>query len=397
LLNHEIRHYCNEKALRAAALELRDAGLLSTAIPGMDPEFLAEGFEGALSGAIVAYRNRAPFAYMTYAMPWKRFRAAIGPLSFGWLPFRQLRIFGIAGSPPNHVVDGFLRLLLVRKEWDIAEMFELAPHHALAGRLASLPLRRGCRIIRKDVPTIQVKLDDTFEDYLRNRFHKKARYNLKREVRLLEEAAPGEVEVKIFRSPDEAAPFLRDAESIARQTYQWKMGMTTVQMTPQSLRRLSHVARAGQWRSYILYIRGVPAAYCYATIRHGELAYETVGYDPQFVRLNPGKVLLFKILQELHESRAVGALDFGRGITDYKLLFANAERQLIDVSLFPNSPYSQFLWMLATAKDEGYRRLRPVLRHWLPWVKRKVQKTLGLLLPGIVQEHEILLKLASLD
>ena len=397
MFNYEVRHYCDEKALRAVALELRSAGLLSAAIPGLDPEFLAEGFEGALSGAIVACRDNAPFAYMTYAMPWKRFRAAIGPLSFGWLPFRQLRIFGIVGSPPNHVVDEFLRLLLARKEWDIAEMFELAPHHALAGRLASLPMRRGCRIIRKDVPTIQVKLEDTFEAYLHNRFHKKARYNLKREVRLLEEAAPGEIEVKVFRSAEQVAPFLRDAETIARLTYQWKMGMTTVQMTPEALQRVSYVARTGQWRSYILYIRGIPAAYCYATIRHGELAYETVGYDRQFAKLNPGKVLLFKILQDLHESRAVDALDFGRGITDYKLLFANAQRQLIDISLFPNSAYSQFLWMLATATDEGYRWLRPVLRHWMPWVKRKIQKTLGLLLPGIIEEHEILLKLAALD
>jgi len=203
--------------------------------------------------------------------------------------------------------------------------------------------------------------------------------------------------VKVFRSAEEVAPFLRDAETIARLTYQWKMGMTTVQMTPEALQRVSYVARTGQWRSYILYIRGIPAAYCYATIRHGELAYETVGYDPQFAKLNPGKVLLFKILQDLHESRAVDALDFGRGITDYKLLFANAQRQLIDISLFPNSAYSQFLWMLATATDEGYRWLRPVLRHWMPWVKRKIQKTLGLLLPGIIEEHEILLKLAALD
>ncbi|HKA31939.1 MAG TPA: GNAT family N-acetyltransferase [Candidatus Binatia bacterium] len=397
MFNYEVRHYCDEKALRAVALELRSARLLSSAIPGLDPEYLAEGFEGALSGAIVACRDKTPFAYMTYAMSWKRFRAAIGPLSFGWLPFRQLRIFGIVGSPPNHLVDEFLRLLLARKEWDVAEMFELAPDHALAGRLASLPMRRGCRIMRKDVPTIQVKLEDNFEAYLQNRLHKKARYNLKREVRLLDEAAPGEVEVKVFRSAEEVAPFLRDAEAIARLTYQWKMGMTTVQMTPRALQRVSCLARAGQWRSYILYIRGVPAAYCYATIRHGELNYETIGYDPQFAKLNPGKVLLFKILQDLHESRAVAALDLGRGITDYKLLFANAQRHLIDISLFPNSAYSQFLWMLATATDEGYRRLRPALRHWMPWVKRKIQKTLGLVLPGIVEEQELLLNLIALD
>jgi hypothetical protein len=397
LLNINVQQYCGEKALRVTALQLRTAGLLSTAFPGMDPEFLAEGFEGQNPGAMVACRESVPLAYMTYAVRLKHFRAAIGPLSFGHLPVKQLRIFGVIGSPPESVIDEFLRQLLVQKEWDVAEMVELAPHDPLAVRLASLRLPRGFRIIRKEVPTVQVKLDDTFEDYLHNRFHKKARYNLKREVRLLEEAAPGQVQMKIYRSPEDAAPFLRDAENIARRSYQWKMGMTTVHMTPENVQRMSYIARGGKLRSYILYIRGVPAAYCYASIRHGELAYQTVGYDPQFAKLNPGKVLLFKILEDLHKNRVVGALDFGRGITDYKLLFANAERPLIDLSLFPQNSYSQFLWLLATATDEGYRRLRPIVRQWMPWIKRKVQKTLGLLLPGLVEEHEILLNLTALN
>jgi len=397
LLNINVQHYCGEKALRCAALQLRSAGLLSTALPGLDPEFLAEGFEGQHSGAMVAYRESVPSAYLTYAVRSKGFRAAIGSLSFGHLPVKQLRIFGIVGSPPDNVIDEFLRQLLAQKEWDIAEMFEIAPHDPLAGRLAALRLPRGFRIIRKEVPTVQIKLDGTFEDYLNNRFHKKARYNLKREVRLLEEAAGGEVEIKIYRSPEDAAPFLKDAENIARLSYQWKMGMTTAHMTPENVQRLSYIARAGKLRSYILYIRGMPAAYCYATIRHGELAYETVGYNAQFTKLNPGKVLLYKILEDLHENRPVGALDFGRGITDYKLLFANAKRPLIDVSLFPPDGYSQFLWLLATATDEGYRRLRPIVRQWMPWIKRKVQKTLGLLLPGLVEEHEILLQLMALS
>ncbi|HEY1373658.1 MAG TPA: GNAT family N-acetyltransferase [Candidatus Binatia bacterium] len=370
---------------------------MSTAVPGMDPEFLAEGFEGQNSGAMVAYGDSAPLAYLTYAVRLKRFRAAIGPLSFGRLPVKQLRIFGLVGAPPDNVIDEFLRQLLVQKEWDIAEIIELAPHDPVAERLPSVPLPRGFRIIRKEVPTVQVKLDDTFEDYLHNRFHKKSRYNLKREVRLLEEAALGEVQVKIFRSPEDAAPFLRDAESIARLSYQWKMGMTTVHMTPENVQRMSYVARGGKLRSYILYIRGVPAAYCYATIRYGELAYQTVGYDPQFAKLNPGKVLLYKILEDLHENRIVGALDFGRGITDYKLLFANADRPLVDVSVFPHNPYSQFLWLLTTATDQGYRRLRPIVRQWMPWIKRKVQKTLGVLLPGFVEEHDLLFQLTALN
>lgn len=397
MLNINVQHYCGEKALRLAALRLRTDGLLSTAFPGMDPEFLAEGLEGQNAGAMVAYRDSVPLAYLTYAVRSTRFRAAIGPLSFGHLPVKQLRIFGVVGSPPDDVVDEFLRQLLHQQEWDVAEMIEVAAHDLLPERIASLPLPRGFRIIRRDVPTVQVKLDKTFDDYLHSRFHKKARYNLKREVRLLEEAAPGQTEMKIYRSPEDAAPFLRDAESIARRSYQWKMGMTTVHMTPENIHRMSYIARAGKLRSYILYIRGVPAAYCYATIRHGELAYQTVGYDPQFAKLNPGKVLLFKILEDIHKNRVVAALDFGRGITDYKLLFANADRSLIDINVFPNNPYSRFLWLLATATDEGYRRLRPIVRQWMPWIKRKVQKTIGLLLPGIVEEPEILFHLTALN
>jgi hypothetical protein len=398
-MDTEIRHYASREALRDLAPKLRAAGLPSATIPGMDAEFLAEDFEGEHSGAVVAYDDGVPFAYLTYAFSWKQFRPAVGPLSLGRLPVRQLRIFGLVGvrTIPDNLLDRFFELLLNQRGWHIGNILEVSPDDPLVRRLGSAQKRPRYRMIRKDVPTVQVKLDDTFESYLKKRFTKKARYNLRREVRLLDEAVAGDVEIKIYHSPADVEQFMRDAGSIARLTYQWKIGMNALRVTPQAVKKTSYLAAVGRWRSYILYIRGVPAAYCYATIRHGELSYDVVGYDPQFAKLNPGKVLLFKILEELHQSRIVDALDFGRGLADYKLLFANGTRPVVDLSLFPYNTYSQFLWLLAGATEVGYHCLHPLFRHWMPWIKRIVQRTLGVMFPTFIDETEIFFQLIILN
>jgi hypothetical protein len=124
------------------------------------------------------------------------------------------------------------------------------------------------------------------------------------------------------------------------------------------------------------------------------LSYDNVGYDPQFAKLNPGKVLLFKILQELHGSRAVPQLEFGRGMAEYKLLFVNSQRRVLDVNVYPRRPYPQFLRLLAAAADLGYQSLRPLVRPWMPVIKRRLRNASRLLLPCLLDAREIISQLS---
>jgi hypothetical protein len=91
----EIRRCHGREALRALAAPLRDAaGLLPAPLPGMDPQYLADGLEGNEPGAMVAYRGGRPIAYMTYALQRADFPVALGSLRLARLPYRRLRLFG---------------------------------------------------------------------------------------------------------------------------------------------------------------------------------------------------------------------------------------------------------------------------------------------------------------
>jgi hypothetical protein len=391
----EIRHHARE-SLRALVPTLRSNGLLPAPLAALDPEYLAEGFEGENTAALVAYADGAPVAYMPYVVRRNNFRVALGSLTVAQLPFRQLRLFGYSarGNAHEPILDAFFTWLVDHETWHVAQLFDLPVDHPLCRYVAARAgAGRRYHLASQPFDTLQIRIERDFETYLHTHFTKKSRYNLKREVRLLEDAAPGQVVMKVYTAGDEAEEFLRHAESIARLTYQWKLGLTTLRADPAEIRRTKALASQGKWRSYILFIAGAPAAFCYATIRWGDLSYDTIGYDPQFAKLNPGKALLYKILEDLHACRGVAHLEFGRGPAEYKQLFATSSRRILDVSVYLYRPYPQLLRLVAAAINTGHRWLRPAARPWMPSIKRRLQ-TLRLLIPALPNALEIVAELS---
>jgi Acetyltransferase (GNAT) domain len=370
----EVLRHEGAEALRALAAPLRASGLLPPPVSEMDPEFLAEGFEGDGGGVVVARRGGRAIAYLPYVLRRHHFSLRLGSLPLGGLPFRQLVIFGYAGVDDDHesVLDRLFQPLLAAKGWDVAQIFECPCDSPLARYLSRTPATgfRGFAVFPETYDTLQVDLQPSFDLFLQSRFSKKTRYNLKREVRLLEEAIPGGSTTKVFHSPDQVEDFFGDAERIARRTYQRRLGFNSLCPDAPTKGKMAHLAARGRWRSYILYLNGEPAAYCSATIRWGELWYEVVGYDPRFAKLNPGKVLLYRILEDLHRHRVVSGLNFGKGITGYKELFATSRRPEMNAHIYRNRPYSSLLRSLRSAVNSSYLWLYPRVRHWMPLVKR---------------------------
>src|SRR4051812_39085339 len=90
--------YTGSEALRKLSAPLRAAGLLPAPIIEMDPEFLSEGFEGKEPGALVAYRDDRPVAYLPYILRSIKFRVLFGPTRFGRFPCRQLVLYGYVSN-----------------------------------------------------------------------------------------------------------------------------------------------------------------------------------------------------------------------------------------------------------------------------------------------------------
>jgi len=353
-----VRRYEGPAALAEIAPSLREAGLLRATIVEMDPEFLVECTGAGVAGLVVAFRDR-PIGYIAYRRAHTAFPLRIGPFAFDGPRVKLLQVMGCESLVEDEtVVRALVETLTREMYWHLLRVFDLPLEDPLARYLTNGERSTKLWSVNNLPETWEIGIEGTFGDYIKRRFGAKARYNLRRELRLLEAAAPGHVSVRVYANENQVDEFLQQAQRVAETTYQWRLGLPQVEDTPVGRRRLRFLARKGLWRSYILYIGGVPAAFCYATIRYGALEYEIIGYDPRFRTLAPGKVLLFRIVEDLFTTRVVDRLSFGMGPADYKRLFATSGSHVLHSCVYNEAWYARSLGITDVVLDKAWNSLR---------------------------------------
>lgn len=185
-------------------------------------------------------------------------------------------------------------------------------------RLRSLSILRSHLLYVPDgaCHTHFVDLPKSFDDYL-GKFSAKTRYNLRRNIKVLE-TEYGAVALHRFETPDEAAQFVVAAAPVAEASWQTD---DRVADTPFWRHKLADLAERGLLRSYVLSAGGAPCAFVYGCQHEGVFHYIQPGYDPRFARSSPGTVLLYLIIRDLIEHRSATCLHFGHGHIDYKAFF----------------------------------------------------------------------------
>jgi hypothetical protein len=364
-----IRRSEGRDAMLGVREPLHAAEFFPAPLAGMDPEYLAAGFEGDDPGVVIAYRGDRPVAYASYVVRRLAWRPRLGPVILGGLPCRQLRLFAYAATPdaPAAVVGEMFGVLLQRRAWDVLHISELPVHNPMAEYLLRLPSGRRRSVVARTFDTYQVRICNTFDTYLKENFTKKTRYNLNREVRLFEQAVEGRAAFRVYASPDDAGEFLDTAVRVAHRS---KRARLLPPIGPAA--KLAHLAGRGRFRGFILFVGDTPVAFCEATLRWGEPYVEVVAHDQRFSQLSPGKVLLYRMLQDLHASRIVEHLNLGRATPEYRRVFATSSRRVLDVDLYASRPYAQMLRGVAGLADTANHLGRAVVRPCLSHVRRAI-------------------------
>jgi CelD/BcsL family acetyltransferase involved in cellulose biosynthesis len=178
----------------------------------------------------------------------------------------------------------------------------------------------------------QCAVPASFEEFLAAR-SKERRRHVRRYQRRLEEAFPGDVEVRHFTTRAELDRLFLDSERVQRRTYQRALG---VGFTDDELsRRLAALTMDKGWfRGTVLYLRGEPAAFWHGNAYRGTFSTAVTGYDPELAEHRPGTYLLMKLVETLCADAEVHSIDFGFGDAEYKRSFGERSVLEKDVVVF---------------------------------------------------------------
>jgi hypothetical protein len=201
-------------------------------------------------------------------------------------------------------------------EADIAWFYGLDPNSALYRTARA----SGSLLTRDFFPTKLRRwrghLPSSYEELTRQ-LSPNTRHNLKRYSKKLEQAFPGQIEVRSFRSFSDLETVLADTEEIASKTYHRGLGVGFINNG--ETRDLAALAAKQGWlRAHILYIAGRPAAFWNGFLYRRTFYTWTTGFAPEIADYRPGTFLLQKMFQQLCAEKAADEVDFGFGDAQYK-------------------------------------------------------------------------------
>lgn len=145
-----------------------------------------------------------------------------------------------------------------------------------------------------------------------------ARWQAKSKQKKLAKAFGSAARVRCFQEPAELDNLFRDAEVVAKSSYQRGLGVGFAD-TPEERRRLDFKAEKGWLRAYILYIEDRPSAFWIGDLNEGVFGSEYLGFDTTFAKYSPGMCLILKVIEGFCEGgENVSGIDFASGQAQYK-------------------------------------------------------------------------------
>jgi CelD/BcsL family acetyltransferase involved in cellulose biosynthesis len=244
---------------------------------------------------------------------------------------------GVLGAYPDPaVLLDSLRGSLDHERVDLVRLRMLtvgSPLHSAAREHAGA-LRR--RRFERALLHWRCAVPDSVDEFLATRSRERRRH-IRRYQRRIEEAFPGEVEVRRFTSRDDLDRLFADSERVQARTYQRSLGVGF--SDDELTRELTGLAMDQGWfQGVLLYLRGEPAAFWHGSAYRGSFGTSVTGYDPALAEHRPGTYLLMKLVETLCADPSVHTLDFGFGDAEYKRSFGDASVLEEDVVVFERRP-----------------------------------------------------------
>ncbi len=201
-----------------------------------------------------------------------------------------------------------------------------------------------------------LRFPDTPADYWQ-RLPRKSRYNLRREAKRF----PHRVDA--ITTAAQVPAFLEAAHTVSEHSWQGKRTVTNIANSERQRAMFTAMANLGALRSYLLYHDDQPVAFVYGWQWQGLYNYEQIGYDGRVAAHGPGKVLLFRLIEDLIARDTPEVLDFGNGDADYKRRFATEHTATGPITLNARKLKTHVALTLRHWRNSADRGMRLALRR----------------------------------
>ena len=299
--------------------------------------------------------------------PWMLMHHRLGPLRL-----RRIRFIGSGLVCPCHldviarpgekaaVCAALLSYLYAnRREWDVVDLEGVAENCVLESHFARLDGR--CRVT-KDLVCPLISLPDSWEAYHKS-LKKKLRRNLRYFDSLLEREHPDQAFFHRVTEADELSSAMDSLVTMHQKRWHGK-GQVTCFDNSRYVRFHCEIAALALERGWLRFYQlkvadqAIAALYCF---RHQDTFYAyQIGFDPDWSRYSPGRLLIAHVIQESIKEKA-RAFDWLRGEDEYKLAWASEES--VDSYLLLGTGWKGHLWLFGV---DVWRMAISIGRRTLP-------------------------------
>ncbi len=219
-------------------------------------------------------------------------------------------------------------------------------------------LRRFCWGTKPSIGSPVVDLPRSFEEYV-NGLSKKSRYNVRKKRRKIEEI-PG-FEIRKYFDTRNLPDFWRHVEEIEKKSWKFKVGkdlLSRPEVKKFYRLLLRAMAAKGQFRGFVLFLHGKPAAY-EMTFEYGkELYSQKIAYDAAWASVSAGFVLKTEVIRWATEQGLARNHLLG-DVEPWKLQLNGKLRPHLHLKIYSPSFRSH---LVAKAEFEGIKKLGQIKR-----------------------------------
>ena len=188
-----------------------------------------------------------------------------------------------------------------------------------------------------------IDVSSSFDKYWSS-FSSKTRSTYKRKINKIKNMSGGEIDWRVYQTPEELAVFYKLAKEISKKTYQETLFNLGLNDDQEYYDDMLKKAALGNVRGYLLFLNNEAVSYLFCPITKRAAEFTYLGYLPEYSNESVGTVLFLLALENIFNDKDIDFLDFKEGNTIHKDRFATGYIRCANIFYLKNT-FTNFLWI----------------------------------------------------